>query len=73
MNETLLKVDDALAARLGLSRWGLYQAIRSGHIAVVRLGRRVRVPASEIDRLTQDARAAHAARATSDNQGATAQ
>jgi excisionase family DNA binding protein len=49
----LLKVPEA-AAILALSQKGLWQWIYSRRISVVRLGRAVRVPLSEIERLIEE-------------------
>jgi excisionase family DNA binding protein len=46
----VLTVTEA-AARLRISRWTVYDAIRSGEIKAMRLGRLLRVPSSEVRRL----------------------
>ena len=46
----VLRVTEA-AALLGLSRSTLYQLIGSGRVRVVRLGRTVRIPRQELERL----------------------
>jgi excisionase family DNA binding protein len=39
------------AAELRTSTWSLYRMIKEGQIKVLRVGRSIRVPATEIDRL----------------------
>ena len=48
----LLSVTRA-AALLGVSRSTLYQLVSSGRVSVVRLGRAVRVPRRELERLAE--------------------
>ena len=45
------------ATALGLSHWTLRQWIRKGTIRVVRLGRRVLIEPSELERLIEQGRA----------------
>ncbi|MGH3344801.1 MAG: helix-turn-helix domain-containing protein [Carbonactinosporaceae bacterium] len=56
MTDVVLTVDEA-AERLRISRWSLYNLIRSNQIRTVKIGRRRLVPVSAIaeclDRLTE--------------------
>lgn len=47
MNDIVLTVDEA-AARLRVSRWTLYNLIRSNQLRTIKIGRRRLVPASAI-------------------------
>jgi excisionase family DNA binding protein len=40
-----------VAARLGLSRNGAYDAVAAGHIPSIRIGRRLLVPRAALERL----------------------
>ena len=42
------------ADRLSISRWTVYAWIAEGRIRSVKIGRLVRIPASEVDRLVQE-------------------
>ncbi len=53
MSPFLLKIEDA-AEMLSISRAHIYKLIQSGHLHVVHLGRSVRVPAGELERLISD-------------------
>lgn len=52
MEKLLLKLPEA-GERLGLGRSKLYELIQEGVLPVVRIGRSVRVPASELERFVQ--------------------
>ncbi|HVV76329.1 MAG TPA: helix-turn-helix domain-containing protein [Mycobacteriales bacterium] len=43
------------AERLRVSKWTVYKAIKAGDIRVIKLGRCLRVPPAEIDRLLEGA------------------
>jgi excisionase family DNA binding protein len=47
---------DEVARRLGVSRDSVVRAIAKGKIKVVRFGRRILVPASELERLIAEAK-----------------
>jgi excisionase family DNA binding protein len=47
---------DELARRLGVSRDSVIRAIQKGELKVVRFGRRVLIPRSELDRLLKEAK-----------------
>lgn len=47
MSDLVLTVDEA-AARLRVSRWTLYNLIRSGELRTVKIGRRRLVPAAAL-------------------------
>ncbi len=47
---------DELARRLGVSRDSVIRAIKKGELKVVRFGRRVLIPQSELDRLLREAK-----------------
>jgi excisionase family DNA binding protein len=47
LNEIVLTVDEA-AARLRVSRWTLYNLIRSNQLRTVKIGRRRLVPAAAL-------------------------
>ena len=49
MDVTLLTIDEA-AARLRVSRWSVYNLIRSGQLRTIKIGRRRLVP---LDALTE--------------------
>ena len=53
--ERLVLTVDETAALLGISRGLAYQMARQGNIPTVRLGRRLLVPRSALDRLMSDA------------------
>ncbi len=53
VNETTLKVNDA-AQRLNVSASMVYKMIAQGQLAHVRIGRCVRVPAEEVDRIARE-------------------
>jgi excisionase family DNA binding protein len=56
MNEIkTIGIKDA-AAMLGLSHWTLRQYIREGRIRAVRIGRRVLIEPSELERLIEQGR-----------------
>ncbi len=57
MEKLLLKLPEA-GERLGLGRSKLYELIQEGVLPVVRIGRSVRVPASELERFVQRLREA---------------
>ncbi len=44
----------AFADRLSISRWTVYAWIQTGQIKSVKLGRLVRIPESEVDRIVQE-------------------
>jgi excisionase family DNA binding protein len=44
-----------VAARLGLSRNGAYEAVATGQIPSIRVGRRVLVPRAALDRMLEAA------------------
>jgi len=46
---------DELARRLGVSRDSVIRAIQRGELKIVRFGRRVLIPRSELDRLLRKA------------------
>ena len=47
---------DELATMLKVTRQAVYNWIQQGHIAAVRIGRTVRVPAEEVERVLRDGR-----------------
>ncbi|RNL84314.1 helix-turn-helix domain-containing protein [Halostreptopolyspora alba] len=47
MSDLVLTVDEA-AARLRVSRWTLYNLIRSGQLRTIKIGRRRLVPAAAL-------------------------
>jgi len=47
---------DEMARRLGVSRDSVIRAIKKGELKIVRFGRRVLIPRSELDRLLKAAR-----------------
>lgn len=49
IDRTLLRVSEA-AESLGISRSGLYAAIRRGEVPVIRIGRTTRIPATWLTR-----------------------
>lgn len=49
IDRTLLRVSEA-AESLGVSRSGLYAAIRRGEVPVIRIGRTARIPAAWLRR-----------------------
>ena len=42
------------AQRLSISRWTVYAWLQEGRIKSVKIGRLVRIPESEVDRLVQE-------------------
>jgi len=42
------------ADRLSISRWTVYAWIQTGQIQSVKIGRLVRIPESEVDRIVQE-------------------
>lgn len=42
------------AARLSISRWTVYAWLQEGRIRSTKIGRLVRIPESEVDRLVQE-------------------
>ena len=48
---------DELAALLKVTRQAIYNWIQQGRIAAVRIGRTVRIPGDEVERLLRDGRA----------------
>ena len=57
-HERLTLTVPEVAARLGLSRNGAYEAVATGQIPAIRIGRRVLVPRAALDRLLEQASAA---------------
>jgi len=47
---------DELARQLGVSRDSVIRAIQRGELKIVRFGRRVLIPQSELDRLLKEAK-----------------
>jgi excisionase family DNA binding protein len=47
---------DETAARLGLERKSVYEAVRTGAIPSIRIGRRILIPASYLGRLEDASR-----------------
>lgn len=47
---------DELAALLKVTRQAIYNWIQQGRIAAVRIGRTVRIPGEEVERLLRDGR-----------------
>ena len=56
MQETqcLMLSPKEFANRLSISRWTVYAWIQDGRIKSVKIGRLVRIPASEVERLVQE-------------------
>ena len=53
LREQLLSPKE-FAHRLSISRWTVYAWIAEGRIRSVKLGRLVRIPESEVDRIVQE-------------------
>jgi putative molybdopterin biosynthesis protein len=53
MHEELLRIEDA-ARVLKLSRTTVYDLLRRGELRIVRVGRAVRIPRSEIERFARE-------------------
>ena len=54
MNEDRFLTPKQFADRLSISRWTVYAWISEGRIKSVKLGRLVRIPESELDRIVQE-------------------
>lgn len=54
MNEERFLTPKQFADRLSISRWTAYAWISEGRIKSVKLGRLVRIPESEVDRIVQE-------------------
>ena len=53
-NNLVMLSPKEFADRLSISRWTVYAWIQEGRIKSVKLGRLVRIPASEVDRIVQE-------------------
>ncbi len=53
-SKAFYKVDE-FANRLEVSKWAVYDAVKNGQIRAVRIGRAVRIPATELERLASGA------------------
>ncbi len=49
---------EELASMLKVTRQAVYNWIRQGHMEAVRIGRTVRIPAQEVERLLREGRSA---------------
>ena len=55
--ESLVFSVEQARRRLGLSRGLVYEAIRSGHIPSIRIGRRILIPRSALENMLDECRA----------------
>ena len=59
---------EELAVMLKVTRQAIYNWIRQGHIEAVRIGRTVRIPGEEVERVLRDGRVPRQADRSADEQ-----